>query len=131
MIHYSSFNLPNKRINYCHDLCNYMSLHGLMFVLYVIRVEKSTTANICRPYSSSNRKQIVNIRKRKICYFILNSGMTLLVCRSFALNNKSNLIRSLKFRVKRHDITTQQHIGYRKYAQTFINMMRAYKLNAW
>ena len=39
------------------------------------------------------------------------------------INNKSNLIRSFKFRVKRLDITTQQHIGYRRYAQTFINMM--------
>ena len=39
------------------------------------------------------------------------------------INNKSNLIRSLKFRVKRLDITTQQHIAYSQYAQTFMNMM--------
>ena len=39
------------------------------------------------------------------------------------INNKSNLIRSFKLRVKRLNITTQQHIGYRQYAQTFINMM--------
>ena len=39
------------------------------------------------------------------------------------INNKSNLIRNLKFRVKRLDITTQQHIACRQYAQTFINMM--------
>ena len=41
MTHYLSFNLPNKRITYCDDICNYMSLHGLRYVLYVIRVEKS------------------------------------------------------------------------------------------
>ena len=41
MTHYLSFNLPNKRITYCHDICNYMSLHGLIVMLYVIRVHKS------------------------------------------------------------------------------------------
>ena len=95
-----------------------------------------STANICRPYSSSNEEYIVTIRKRKISYFILNISMTLLVCRSIALNkmlelcmhiqyinNKSDLIRRLKFRAKMLDITTQQHIGYRKYSQTFINLM--------
>ena len=37
-------------------------------------------------YSSSNEEYIVTIRKRKISYFILNISMTLLVCRSIALN---------------------------------------------
>ena len=54
--------------------------------------------------------------------------MTLLVFRSNALNrcfelcmhiqnisNKADFIRSLKFKVKRLDITTQRHIGYIKY----------------
>ena len=38
------------------------------------------------------------------------------------IKNKSDLIKSLKFRVNLLDITTQQHIGSRKYSQTFINM---------
>ena len=41
MPHYLSFNLPNKIITYCDDICNHMSVHGLIFVLYVIRVEIS------------------------------------------------------------------------------------------
>ena len=36
--------------------------------------------------SSSNEEYIVTIRKRKISYFILNISVTLLVCRSIALN---------------------------------------------
>ena len=28
-------------MTYFDDICNYMSVHGLIFVLYVIRVEKS------------------------------------------------------------------------------------------
>ena len=55
-------------------------------MLYVIRLRNQSTANICRPYSSSNEEYIVTIRKRKISYFILNISMTLLVCRSIALN---------------------------------------------
>ena len=39
------------------------------------------------------------------------------------INNKSDLIRSLKFRAKILDNTTQQLIGYRKYYQTVINLM--------
>ena len=35
------------------------------------------TANICRPYSSSNKKYIVTSRKRKISYFILDISKTL------------------------------------------------------
>ena len=42
-------------------------------------LRNQSTANICRPYSSSNEEYIVTIRKRKISYFILNIIMTLLV----------------------------------------------------
>ena len=77
-------------------------------------MRNQSTANICRPYSSIvgliRNTYFVTIRKRKISYFILNISMTLLVCRSIALtmlelcmhiqhiNNKSDLIRSFKFR---------------------------------
>ena len=46
MPHYLSFNLPTKTMTYCDDICNYMAVHGLFLVLYVIRVEKS----ICNKY---------------------------------------------------------------------------------
>ena len=39
------------------------------------------------------------------------------------ISDKTDFIRSFNFRVKRFDITTQQHIGYIKYVQTFINTM--------
>ena len=51
-----------------------------------------STTNICRPYSSSNKEQIVNIRKRKIRYIILNISVILLVCRSNALNKSLNCV---------------------------------------
>ena len=98
-------------------------------------LRNQSTANICRPYSSSIDEYIVTIRKRKISYFILNISMTislqvdcikqmLELCMHIQhINNKSDLIRSLKFRAKILDITTQQHMGYRKYYQTFINLM--------
>ena len=54
------------------------------------------TTNICRPYSSSNKEQIVNIRKRKIRYFILNISVTLLVCSSNALNKSLNCVCTYK-----------------------------------
>ncbi len=37
--------------------------------------------------------------------------------------DKADFIRRLNIRVKRLDITTQQHIGYIKYVQTFITTM--------
>ena len=55
--------------------------------LSVLRNQYS--ANICRPYSSSNEEYLVTIRKRKISYFILNISMTLLVCKSIALNKNN------------------------------------------
>ena len=57
-------------------------------------LRNQSTANICRPYSSSNEeyRYIVTIRKRKIGYFILNISMTLLVCRSIALNKCYNYV---------------------------------------
>ena len=95
-------------------------------------INQSAT-NICRPYSYSNKEQIVNIRKRNKRYFILNISMTLLVCRSNALIKQIFELcmhiqhisdkADFNFRVKRLDITTQQHIGYIKYVQTFINTM--------
>ena len=93
MPHYVSFNLPNKIITYCDDICNYMSVHGLIFVLYVIRVEISIYNKYMQTiYASSNKEQIVNIRKRKIRYFILNISVTLLVCRSNAFNKSLNCV---------------------------------------
>ena len=53
-----------------------------------------STANICRPYSSSNKEYIVTIRKRKISYFILNISMTLLVYRSIALRAGYTMCKS-------------------------------------
>ena len=58
---------------------------------------------------SSNKKYIVTIRKRKISYFILNISVTLLVCRSIALNKciisgiakTSVYVRVATFRVTR------------------------------
>ena len=49
-------------------------------------LRNQSTANICRPYSSSNKKYIVTIRKREISYFILDVGVTLMVCGSIALD---------------------------------------------
>ena len=83
---YISFNLPNKRITYCHDICNNMSPHGLFLCCSLSALRNESTANICRPYSYSNTEYIVTIRKRKISYFILHISMTLLVCRSIELN---------------------------------------------
>ena len=96
-------------------------------------LRNQSTANICRPYSSSNEEYIVTIRKRKFYikyqYDIISlqvdciTQMLELCMHIQHINNKSDLIRSLKFRAKMLDITTQQHIGYRKYSQTFINLM--------
>ena len=55
-----------------------------------------STTNICRPYSSSNKEQIVNIRKKKIRYFILNISVTLLVCKSNALTKSLNCVCTYK-----------------------------------
>ena len=55
-----------------------------------------STTNTCIPYSSSNKEQIVNIRKRKIRYFILNISVTLLVWRSNALNKSLNCVCTYK-----------------------------------
>ena len=57
-------------------------------------INQSTT-NIRRLYSSRNKEQIVNIRKRKISYFILNISITLLVCRSNALNKSFSCIQNI------------------------------------
>ena len=67
-------------------------------MLYVMRVEKSiyNKYNMCIPYSSSNKEQIVNIRKRIIRYFILNISMTLLVCMSKALSKSLNCVCTYK-----------------------------------
>ena len=105
-------------------------------------LRNQSTAIICRPYSSSNKEYMGNkeymdtIRKSKISYFIINISMTsislqvdcikqmLELCMHIQhINNQSDLIRSLKFRAKIFDITTQQHIGFTKYSQTFINIM--------
>ena len=55
-------------------------------------LRNQSSANICRPYSSSNKEYIVTIRKRKISYFIINISMTLLVYRSIALNKCYNFV---------------------------------------
>ena len=39
------------------------------------------------------------------------------------ISDKADFIRSFNFRVKRLDLTTQQHIRYIKYVQTFIYTM--------
>ena len=77
----------------------------------------------------------MNIRKRKIRYFILNiSDIISLqvecikqifeVCMHIQnISDKADFIRSFNFRVKRLDLTTQQHIIYIKYVQTFIYTM--------
>ena len=102
MPYYLSFNLPNKRITYCDDICNYMSVHGLIVVFTLSALINQSATNICRPYSSSNKGQIVNIHKRKIRYFILNISMTLLVCRSNALNKSLNSVCTYKILATKH-----------------------------
>ena len=64
----------------------------LCCTLSALRNQYRPTANICRHYSSSNKKYIVTIRKRKISYFILNISVTLLVCRSIALNKNVRIM---------------------------------------
>ena len=39
------------------------------------------------------------------------------------ISDKADLIRSFNCTVKRLDITNQQHVGYIKYVQTFINTL--------
>ena len=77
-------------------------------------LRNQSTANICRPYSSSNKKYIVTIRNEENKLFYIKyqcdiislqvdciKQIMLELCMHIQhINNKSDLIRSLKLRAK-------------------------------